>query len=93
MPAGRIIEIFGPEASGKTTLAMHVIAQAQKNGGICAFIDAEHALDPAHAARLGINIDDLIVSQPDYGEQALILLKCLFVQAQLMLLLSTLLLL
>lgn len=71
LPAGRIIEIFGPEASGKTTLAMHVIAQAQKKGGICAFIDAEHALDPAHATRLGLNIDDLIVSQPDYGEQAL----------------------
>lgn len=71
LPCGRIIEIYGPEASGKTTLAMHVIAQAQKNGGICAFIDAEHALDPAHAARLGINIDDLIISQPDYGEQAL----------------------
>jgi recombination protein RecA len=71
LPTGRIVEIFGPEASGKTTLAMHVIAQAQKNGGICAFIDAEHALDPAHATRLGINIDDLIVSQPDYGEQAL----------------------
>lgn len=71
LPVGRIIEIYGPEASGKTTLAMHVIAQAQKQGGICAFIDAEHALDPAHATRLGINIDDLIVSQPDYGEQAL----------------------
>jgi recombination protein RecA len=71
LPTGRVVEIFGPEASGKTTLAMHVIAQAQKNGGICAFIDAEHALDPAHAARLGINIDDLIISQPDYGEQAL----------------------
>ena len=71
LPCGRIIEIYGPEASGKTTLAMHVIAQAQKQGGICAFIDAEHALDPAHASRLGINIDDLIVSQPDYGEQAL----------------------
>src|SRR5579872_7429650 len=71
LPQGRIIEIFGPEASGKTTLAMHVIAQAQKNGGICAFIDVEHALDPAHASKLGINVDDLIVSQPDYGEQAL----------------------
>jgi recombination protein RecA len=70
-PAGRIIEIFGPEASGKTTLAMHAIAQAQKSGGICAFIDAEHALDPSHAARLGINTDELIISQPDYGEQAL----------------------
>ena len=71
LPVGRIVEIFGPESSGKTTLAMHVIAQSQKNGGICAFIDAEHALDPEHAARLGINVDDLIISQPDYGEQAL----------------------
>lgn len=70
-PAGRIIEVFGPEASGKTTLAMHAIAQAQKSGGICAFIDAEHALDFAHAERLGINVSDLIISQPDYGEQAL----------------------
>ena len=71
LPKGRIIEIFGPEASGKTTLALHAIAQAQKSGGICAFIDAEHALDPTHAAKLGINVDDLIISQPDYGEQAL----------------------
>lgn len=71
LPKGRIIEIYGPEASGKTTLAMHTIAQAQKNGGICAFIDAEHALDPNHAQNLGINVDDLIISQPDYGEQAL----------------------
>jgi len=71
LPKGRIIEIYGPEASGKTTLAMHAIAQAQKSGGICAFIDAEHALDPNHASNLGINIDDLIISQPDYGEQAL----------------------
>jgi recombination protein RecA len=71
LPRGRIIEIFGPESSGKTTLSLHVIAQAQKAGGICAFIDAEHALDPAHAARLGINVDELIISQPDYGEQAL----------------------
>jgi len=71
LPVGRIIEIYGPESSGKTTLALHVIAQAQKNGGICAFIDAEHALDPVYAARLGIEIDDLIISQPDYGEQAL----------------------
>lgn len=70
-PIGRIIEIFGPEASGKTTLALQVIAQAQKQGGICAFIDAEHALDPDFASHIGINIDDLIVSQPDYGEQAL----------------------
>jgi recombination protein RecA len=71
LPRGRIVEIYGPEASGKTTLAMHVIAQAQRRGGICAFIDAEHALDPLYAARLGINTDDLIISQPDYGEQAL----------------------
>jgi len=70
-PKGRIIEVFGPESSGKTTLALHVIAQAQKKGGICAFIDAEHALDAAHATSLGININDLIISQPDYGEQAL----------------------
>lgn len=71
LPVGRIVEIYGPEASGKTTLAMHAIAQAQKRGGICAFIDAEHALDPVYATSLGINIDDLIISQPDYGEQAL----------------------
>lgn len=70
-PRGRIIEIYGPEASGKTTLAMHAIAQAQQKGGTCAFIDAEHALDPAYATTIGINIDDLIISQPDYGEQAL----------------------
>lgn len=71
LPCGRIVEIFGPESSGKTTLSLHAIAQAQKNGGICAFIDAEHALDAAHAQRIGINTDDLIISQPDYGEQAL----------------------
>ncbi len=71
LPVGRIIEIYGPESSGKTTLAMHAIAQAQQRGGICAFIDAEHAMDPAYAKKLGINIDDLIISQPDYGEQAL----------------------
>lgn len=71
LPRGRIIEIYGPESSGKTTLSLHAIAQAQKAGGICAFIDAEHALDPSHAARLGINVDELIISQPDYGEQAL----------------------
>ena len=70
-PRGRIVEIYGPEASGKTTLAMHAIAQAQAKGGICAFIDAEHALDAKYAANLGINIDELIISQPDYGEQAL----------------------
>lgn len=70
-PLGRVVEIYGPEASGKTTLALHGIAQAQKRGGVCAFIDAEHALDSAHAAQLGVNINDLIISQPDYGEQAL----------------------
>ena len=71
LPRGRIVEIFGPEASGKTTLAMQAIAESQRNGGICAFIDAEHALDPAHAKRLGLDVDNLIISQPDYGEQAL----------------------
>jgi recombination protein RecA len=71
LPRGRIVEIFGPESSGKTTLVYHVIAEAQKAGGICAFIDAEHAMDPAYARRIGVNIDDLLVSQPDHGEQAL----------------------
>jgi len=71
LPRGRVVEIFGPESSGKTTLALHVIAQAQKLGGTAAFIDAEHALDPAYARNLGVDIDNLIVSQPDYGEQAL----------------------
>ncbi|MFH0898623.1 MAG: recombinase RecA [bacterium] len=71
LPRGRIVEIYGPEASGKTTLTLHAIAQAQKAGGTCAFIDAEHALDPGYAKRIGINTDELIVSQPDYGEQAL----------------------
>ncbi len=70
-PTGRVIEIYGPEASGKTTLALQAIAQSQRNGGICAFIDAEHALDAEHAAKLGINVNELIISQPDYGEQAL----------------------
>lgn len=70
-PKGRIIEIFGPESSGKTTLALHAIAQAQMSGGMCAFVDAEHALDPRYAAKLGVQINDLIVSQPDCGEQAL----------------------
>lgn len=76
-PCGRVVEIFGPEASGKTTLALQAAAQAQRNGGICAFIDAEHALDPTHATKLGINIDDLIISQPDYGEQALDIVEML----------------
>ena len=71
LPRGRIVEIFGPESSGKTTLVYEIIAQAQKLGGICAFIDTEHAIDPAYAKRIGVNIDDLLVSQPDYGEQAL----------------------
>ena len=71
VPRGRIIEIYGPESSGKTTLALHVIAEAQKQGGEAAFIDAEHALDPVYAKKLGVDIDDLIVSQPDTGEQAL----------------------
>ena len=71
LPRGRIIEIYGPESSGKTTLALHVIAEAQKTNGACAFIDAEHALDPGYARKLGVNLDDLLISQPDAGEQAL----------------------
>jgi recombination protein RecA len=71
LPRGRIVEIFGPESSGKTTLVYHVIAEAQRRGGICAFIDAEHAMDPTYAKNIGVNIDDLLVSQPDTGEQAL----------------------
>ena len=71
LPRGRIIEIYGPESSGKTTLALHVVAEAQKTGGTCAFIDAEHALDPVYARKLGVNLDDLLISQPDAGEQAL----------------------
>jgi recombination protein RecA len=71
LPRGRIVEIFGPESSGKTTLVYHVIAEAQRRGGICAFIDAEHSMDPQYAKRIGVNIDDLLVSQPDTGEQAL----------------------
>lgn len=71
LPKGRIIEIFGPESSGKTTLTLHIIAEAQKKGGTCAFIDAEHALDPGYAKKLGVDIDELVISQPDTGEQAL----------------------
>jgi recombination protein RecA len=71
LPRGRIIEIFGPESSGKTTLALHTIAEAQKKGGVCAFVDAEHALDPIYARKLGVNLEDLLISQPDTGEQAL----------------------
>ena len=71
LPRGRVVEIFGPESSGKSTLAMHVVAEAQRTGGICAYIDAEHAMDPVYAKAIGVNIDDLLISQPDTGEQAL----------------------
>jgi len=71
LPRGRVVEIYGPESSGKSTLAMHVVAEAQRNGGICAYIDAEHAMDPVYAKAIGVNIDDLLISQPDTGEQAL----------------------
>ncbi len=71
LPRGRIVEIYGPESSGKTTLALHTVAEAQKKGGICAFVDAEHALDPVYARKLGVNLEDLLISQPDTGEQAL----------------------
>ena len=71
VPRGRIVEVFGPESSGKTTLIYHVLAEAQKLGGTCAFIDAEHAMDPLYAKEIGVDIDELLVSQPDYGEQAL----------------------
>ena len=71
LPRGRIVEIFGPESSGKSTLAMHVVAEAQRNGGTCAYIDAEHAMDPVYAKAIGVNIDDLLISQPDTGEQGL----------------------
>jgi recombination protein RecA len=71
LPQGRVIEIYGPESSGKTTLSLHVVAEAQKNGGTCAFIDAEHALDPGYAKKLGVNVEELLISQPDAGEQAL----------------------
>lgn len=71
LPKGRIIEIYGPESSGKTTLTLHAVAEAQKRGGVCAFVDAEHALDPSYARKLGVNVDELLVSQPDHGEQGL----------------------
>jgi recombination protein RecA len=71
LPRGRVIEVYGPESSGKSTLAMHVVAEAQRNGGICAYIDAEHAMDPGYAARIGVDVDELLISQPDTGEQAL----------------------
>src|ERR687883_482774 len=71
LPRGRVVEIYGPESSGKSTLAMHVVAEAQRNGGICAYIDAEHAMDPVYAKAIGVNTDELLISQPDTGEQAL----------------------
>ena len=71
LPRGRIVEVSGPESSGKSTLAMHVVAEAQRNGGICAYVDAEHAMDPVYARAIGVNVDDLLISQPDTGEQAL----------------------
>ena len=71
LPRGRVVEIYGPESSGKSTLAMHVVAEAQRNGGVCAYIDAEHAIDPVYASAIGVNVDDLLISQPDTGEQAL----------------------
>ena len=71
LPKGRVVEIYGPESSGKTTLTLHAIAEEQKKGGICAFVDAEHALDPLYASKLGVNVDELLISQPDAGEQAL----------------------
>ncbi|MBT8002772.1 MAG: DNA recombination/repair protein RecA, partial [Rhodospirillales bacterium] len=71
LPRGRIVEVYGPESSGKTTLALHTVAEAQKVGGTCAFVDAEHALDPVYAEKLGVNVEDLLISQPDTGEQAL----------------------
>ncbi len=77
IPRGRVIEIFGPESSGKTTLALHMVAEAQKLGGICAFIDAEHAMDPEYSKKLGVKIDELLISQPDYGEQALEIVESL----------------
>jgi recombination protein RecA len=77
MPRGRIIEIYGAESSGKTTLSLHILAEAQKKGGVCAFVDAEHAMDPDYARRIGVNTDDLLISQPDHGEQALQIVETL----------------
>ena len=71
LPRGRVVEIYGPESSGKSTLAMHCVAEAQRNGGTCAYIDAEHAMDPVYAANIGVDVDELLISQPDTGEQAL----------------------
>lgn len=83
VPRGRIIEIYGPESSGKTTLAQHIVAECQKKGGIAAYVDAEHALDPEYSRNLGVNIDDLLISQPDTGEQALDIRKNLYAQVRL----------
>jgi recombination protein RecA len=77
VPRGRVVEIYGPESSGKTTLSLHIVANAQKTGGVCAFVDAEHALDPEYAKRIGVNINDLLISQPDTGEQALDIVETL----------------
>jgi recombination protein RecA len=77
VPRGRVVEIYGPESSGKTTLSLHVVAEAQKTGGVCAFVDAEHALDPEYAGKIGVNVDDLLLSQPDSGEQALEIVETL----------------
>src|SRR5882672_9446966 len=77
LPRGRIVEIFGPESSGKTTLALHTVAEAQKLGGICAFVDAEHALDPEYARKIGVKLPELLISQPDTGEQALEIVESL----------------
>src|ERR1700738_2375903 len=77
LPRGRVVEIYGPESSGKTTLTLHVIAEAQKKGGVCAFIDAEHALDPQYAGRIGVRTEELLISQPDTGEQALEIVEVL----------------
>jgi len=77
VPKGRVVEIFGPEASGKTTLAQHIVAEAQKVGGVAAFVDAEHALDPDYARKIGVNVDELLISQPDSGEQALDIVETL----------------
>src|SRR6201986_2801990 len=77
IPRGRVIEIYGPESSGKTTITLQIIAEAQKNGGLAAFVDAEHALDPIYARKLGVNVDNLLISQPDYGEQALEIVEAL----------------
>ena len=82
VPRGRVIEIFGPESSGKSTLALHVCAEAQKRGGVAAFVDAEHALDPDYAKRIGVNVEDLLISQPDSGEQALQIVETLVMSGE-----------